>query len=108
MPLGAHGEQFVGEEEQQFEGVEQQPQDQFEQGNFAEQMSREFEMSLMGELQFFFGLQIKQGLEGIFVHQAKYTRDILKKFEMGDSKPMMTPMSTNTALDADEDGEAVD
>ncbi|WVZ89593.1 hypothetical protein U9M48_035973 [Paspalum notatum var. saurae] len=71
-------------------------------------MSREFEMSLMGELQFFLGLQIKQGPEGTFVHQAKYTRDILKKFEMGDSKPMTTPMSTNTALDADEDGEAVD
>ncbi|WVZ63339.1 hypothetical protein U9M48_012979 [Paspalum notatum var. saurae] len=70
-------------------------------------MSREFEMSLMGELQFFLGLQIKQGPEGTFVHQAKYTRDILKKFEMGDSKPMTTPMSTNTALDADED-EAVD
>ncbi|WVZ70662.1 hypothetical protein U9M48_019306 [Paspalum notatum var. saurae] len=76
--------------------------------SFAEQMSREFEMSLMGELQFFLGLQIKQGPEGTFIHQAKYTRDILKKFEMGDSKPMMTPMSTNTALDADEDGEAVD
>ncbi|WVZ84464.1 hypothetical protein U9M48_031494 [Paspalum notatum var. saurae] len=39
---------------------------------------------------------------------ALYTRDILKKFDMGDSKPMTTPMSTNTALDADEDGEAVD
>ncbi|WVZ80194.1 LOW QUALITY PROTEIN: hypothetical protein U9M48_027689 [Paspalum notatum var. saurae] len=76
--------------------------------SFAEQMSREFEMSLMGELQFFLGLQIKQGPEGTFVHQAKYTRDILKKFDMGDSKPMTTPMSTNTALDADEDGEAVD
>ncbi|WVZ51947.1 LOW QUALITY PROTEIN: hypothetical protein U9M48_003044 [Paspalum notatum var. saurae] len=76
--------------------------------SFAEQMSREFEMSLMGELLFFLGLQIKQGPEGTFVHQAKYTRDILKKFEMGDSKPMTTPMSTNTALDADEDGEAVD
>ncbi|WVZ52133.1 hypothetical protein U9M48_003221 [Paspalum notatum var. saurae] len=71
-------------------------------------MSREFEMSFMGELRFFLGLQIKQDLEGTFVHQAKYTRDILKKFNMGDSKPMTTPMSTNTALDADEYGEAVD
>ncbi|WVZ76571.1 hypothetical protein U9M48_024536 [Paspalum notatum var. saurae] len=71
-------------------------------------MSGEFEMSLMGELQFFLGLQIKQGPEGTFVHQAMYTRDILKKFDIGDSKPMTTPMSTNTALDADEDGEAVD
>ncbi|WVZ61394.1 hypothetical protein U9M48_011277 [Paspalum notatum var. saurae] len=71
-----------------------------------DEMSREFEMSLMGELQFFLGLQIKQGPKGTFVHRAKYTRDILKKFEMGDSKPVTTPMSTNTALDADEDGEA--
>ncbi|WVZ97190.1 hypothetical protein U9M48_042743 [Paspalum notatum var. saurae] len=76
--------------------------------SFAERMSREFEMSLMGDLRFFLGLRIKQGPEGTFVHQAKYTRDILKKFEMGDSKPMTTPMSTNTALDADEDGEVVD
>ncbi|WVZ58470.1 LOW QUALITY PROTEIN: hypothetical protein U9M48_008744 [Paspalum notatum var. saurae] len=76
--------------------------------SFAEQMSREFEMSLMGELKFFLKLQIKQGLEGTFVYQAKYTRDILKKFNMGDSKPMTTLMSTNTTLDADEDGEAVD
>ncbi|WVZ89903.1 hypothetical protein U9M48_036252 [Paspalum notatum var. saurae] len=76
--------------------------------SFAEHMSRKFEMSLMGELQLFLGLQIKQGPEGTFVHQAKYTRDILKKFEMSDSKPMTTPMSTNTALDVDEDGEVVD
>ncbi|WVZ75275.1 hypothetical protein U9M48_023347 [Paspalum notatum var. saurae] len=61
--------------------------------SFAKQMSREFEMSHMGELQFFLGLQIKQGLEGTFVYQAKYTRDILKKFEIGDSNPMTTPMS---------------
>ncbi|WVZ84834.1 hypothetical protein U9M48_031821 [Paspalum notatum var. saurae] len=76
--------------------------------NFVGHMSREFEMSLMGELMFFLGLQIKQGPEGNFVHQAKYTKDILKKFDMSDSKPMTTPMSTNTALDADEHGEAVD
>jgi hypothetical protein len=42
------------------------------------------------------------------VHQAKYTKDILKKFKMDDSKPLSTPMSTTTALDADEDGESVD
>jgi hypothetical protein len=46
----------------------------------AEDMSKEFEMSMMGELQFFLGLQIKQAKEGTFVHQAKYTKDILKKF----------------------------
>ncbi|WVZ94231.1 hypothetical protein U9M48_040147 [Paspalum notatum var. saurae] len=67
--------------------------------SFAEQISKKFEMSLMGELQFFLGLQIMQGPEGTFVHQAKYTKDILKKFDMGDSKHMTTPMSTNTTPD---------
>jgi hypothetical protein len=75
---------------------------------FAEDMSKEFEMSVMGELQFFLGLQIKQAKEGTFVHQAKYTKDILKKFKMDDSKPLSTSMSKTTALDMDEDGEPVD
>jgi hypothetical protein len=65
-------------------------------------------MSMMGELQFFLGLQIKQAKEGTFVHQAKYAKDILKKFKMHDSKPRSTLMSTATALDADEYTEPVD
>jgi hypothetical protein len=75
---------------------------------FAEDMSREFEMSMMGELHFFLGLQIKQSKERTFVHQAKYTKDIVRKFKMEDSKAMATPMSTTTTLDADEEGEYVD
>jgi hypothetical protein len=75
---------------------------------FAEDMSRDFEMSMMGELQFFLGLQIKQSKEGTFVHQAKYTKDIVRKFKMEDSKAMATPMSTTIALDADEEGEHMD
>jgi hypothetical protein len=63
---------------------------------------------MMAELQFFLGLKIKQAKEGTFVHQAKYTKDILKKFKMDDSKPLSTPMSTTTMLDADEEGEPVD
>jgi hypothetical protein len=75
---------------------------------YAEDMSKEFEMSMMGELQFFLMLLIKQAKEGTFVHQAKYMKDILKKFKMDDSKPMSTLMSTTAALDADEDGEPMD
>jgi hypothetical protein len=74
----------------------------------AEDMSREFEMSMMGELQFFLGLQIKQSKEGTFLHQAKYTKDIVRKFKMEDSEAMTTPMSMTTALDAGEEGEHVD
>jgi hypothetical protein len=55
---------------------------------------------MMGELQFFLGLQIKQAKEGTFVHQAKYTKDILKKFNMNDSKPLSTPMSMTRTMDA--------
>jgi hypothetical protein len=75
---------------------------------FVEDVSMEFEMSMMGELQVFLGLQIKQSKEGTFVHQAKYTKDIVRKFKMEDSKAMVTPMSTTAALDADEEGEHVD
>jgi hypothetical protein len=75
---------------------------------FGEDMSKEFDMTMMGELQFFLGLQIKQSKEGTFMHQAKYTKDIVRKFKMEDSKAMATPMSTTTTLDADEEGEHVD
>ena len=55
---------------------------------FAEQMSSEFEMSMMGELQYFLGLQIKQMKEGTFIHQAKYTKDLIRKYNFGgDLKP---------------------
>jgi hypothetical protein len=74
---------------------------------FVEDISREFEMSMMGELQFFLGLQIMQSKEGTFVHQAKYTKDIAWKFKMEDFKAMATHMSTTTALEADEEGEHV-
>ena len=76
---------------------------------FAEQMSSEFEMSMMGELQYFLGLQIKQMKEGTFLHQVKYTKDLLKKYKFGgDLKPQTTPMSSSGGLDKDEDGVAVD
>jgi hypothetical protein len=74
--------------------------------SFAEDMSKKFEMSMMEELQFFLGLQIKQAKEGTFVHQA--TKDILKKFKMDDSKPLSIPMSMTMTLDVDEDGGPVD
>jgi len=63
---------------------------------------------MMGELTFFLGLQIKQVKEGTFIHQGKYTKDALKKFDMGETKPLSTPMSTVMALDAYEEGEPVD
>ena len=56
-------------------------------------MQREFEMSLMGELNYFLGLQIKQMRDGIFICQAKYSKELIKKFGLEDSKICNTPMA---------------
>jgi hypothetical protein len=71
-------------------------------------MENEFQIFMMGELTFFIGTQVKQMKEGIFIHQAKYTKDLMKKFSMDELKPVSTPMSTAAALDPDENGEAID
>jgi hypothetical protein len=71
-------------------------------------MENEFQMSVMGELTFFLGIQVKQMKQGTFVHQAKYTKDLMKKYHMAELKPVSTLMSTATSLGPDEDGEAVD
>jgi hypothetical protein len=63
---------------------------------------------MMGELTFFLGIQVKQIEKSIFIHQAKYMKDLMKKFNMDELKPMSTPMSTVAALDPDENGEAID
>jgi hypothetical protein len=75
---------------------------------FQEMVESEFQMSMMGELTFFLGIQVKQTKQGIFMHQAKYTKDLMKKFNMFELKPVFTPMSSATSLGPDEDGEAVD
>ncbi|GJX57465.1 retrovirus-related pol polyprotein from transposon TNT 1-94 [Tanacetum coccineum] len=75
---------------------------------FAKIMHDEFEMSMMGELNFFLRLQIKQMEDGIFFNQSKYIKEMLKKFSLEDSKPMKTPMSSDTKLTKDEECESVD
>ena len=75
---------------------------------FAKLMQGEFEMSMMGELTFFLGLQIKQTQEGIFINQAKYVKELLKKFGMESSKEIGTPMNPTCKLDKDEEGKSID
>jgi hypothetical protein len=70
-------------------------------------MESEFQISMMGELTFFLGIQVKQTKQGTFVHQAKYTNDLMK-FNMAELKLVSTPMSSVASLGPDEDGEAVD
>ncbi|KAJ9551957.1 hypothetical protein OSB04_016002 [Centaurea solstitialis] len=75
---------------------------------FSKLMMTRYEMSMMGELNFFLGLQVKQLSAGIFINQAKYIKDILKKYNLENAKIMKTPMSPSCALDSDPDGTAVD
>ena len=56
---------------------------------FSKIMTKKFEMSMMGELTFFLGFQVKQLEEGTFISQTKYTQDILKKFDMANAKPRL-------------------
>ncbi|GKF11810.1 retrovirus-related pol polyprotein from transposon TNT 1-94 [Tanacetum coccineum] len=71
-------------------------------------MHDEFEMSMMGELNFFLGLQIKQMEDNIFYNQSKYIKEMLKKFSLEDSKPMKTLMFSDTKLTKHEECELVD
>jgi hypothetical protein len=76
--------------------------------SFQEMMEKEFQVSMMGELTFFLGIQVKQMKKGTFVHQAKYTKDMMKKFNMAELKHVSTPMSMATSQDLDENGNAID
>src|ERR1700734_2397288 len=71
-------------------------------------MQSEFEMSHMGEFNFFLGLQIKQLKEETFINQSKYTKDLLKHFGMDNTSSKKTLMSTTTSLEKDENGKQVD
>ncbi|GJQ97942.1 putative ribonuclease H-like domain-containing protein [Tanacetum coccineum] len=71
-------------------------------------MHKRFQMSSMGELTFFLGLQVQQKKDGIFISQDKYVADILKKFDFVTMKTVSTPMEPNKALVKDEEAENVD
>jgi hypothetical protein len=71
-------------------------------------MHNEFEISLLGELSFFLGLQIRQSNQGIFISQTKYIREMLKRFIMEDCKPVITPMQTSCRLSKDDDSKSTD
>ncbi|GKA14157.1 putative ribonuclease H-like domain-containing protein [Tanacetum coccineum] len=65
---------------------------------FEKMMHKKFQMSSMGELTFFLGLQVKQKEDGIFINQDKYVTEILKKFSFSDVKTSSTPMETHKPL----------
>jgi hypothetical protein len=75
---------------------------------FSRVMTNRFEMSMMGELKYFLGFQVKQLNEGTFLCQTKYTQDMLKKFGMEKAKHAKTPMASSGHLDLTEEGKSVD
>ncbi|GJS49878.1 putative ribonuclease H-like domain-containing protein [Tanacetum coccineum] len=75
---------------------------------FKSLMHKKFQMSSIGELTFFLGLQVKKKDDGIFISQDKYVDDILKKFDFSSVKTGGTLLETNKALIKDEEAEDVD
>eukprot|EP00253_Pinus_taeda_P003669 PITA_03669 len=75
--------------------------------NFALVMQKEFEMSFLGELTYFLGLQIQQNKGGIFLSQTKYLKQILKKYRMEDLKPVCTPIVTGCSFCANHESAVV-
>jgi len=71
-------------------------------------MQDEFEMSMMGKLKFFLGIQINQCKYGVYVHQTKYTKELLKKFKLEDCKVMNTPVHPTCILSKEDTGSKVD
>ncbi|GKD14205.1 putative ribonuclease H-like domain-containing protein [Tanacetum coccineum] len=75
---------------------------------FEKLMHDKFQMSTMGELYLFLGLQVKCKSDGIFISQDKYVVEILKKFDLASIKTTNTPMETNKPLTKDEEAKNVD
>ena len=75
---------------------------------FANLMKSEFEMSMVGELNFFLGLQVKQLTDGMFISQTKYAKELIKRFGLDSAKHMNTPMSTTLKLSRESSGKSVD
>ena len=71
-------------------------------------MQDEFEMSMMGELKFFLGIQINQCKDEVYVHQTKYTKELLKNFKLEDCKVMNNPMHPTCTLSKEDTGTKVD
>lgn len=75
---------------------------------FKKAMMQEYEMTDLGLMRYFLGMQVKQRPGQIFISQEKYADDLLKKFNMQDCKPLATPMAMNEKLSKDDGQNKVD
>ena len=71
---------------------------------FSEKMKKEIEMSVVGELNYFLGLQVKQRKDEIFISQEKYAKNLVKKFDLDSKKHASTPMSSLARLSSNPSG----
>lgn len=76
--------------------------------SFKEAMMKEYEMTDLGLMKYFLGIQVKQSKGEIFITQEKYVSDMLKKFRMENSNPAPTPMALNEKLQLDDGAEKSD
>ena len=75
---------------------------------FSEEMKKEFKMSMVGKLNYFLGLQVKQWKDGIFISQKKHTKNLVKRFGLDSKKHTSTPMSSLIKLSLDATSVEVD
>jgi len=75
---------------------------------FKDIMTKEFEMTNIELMKYFFGLEVKQGEKGIFVSQERYAEGILNKFKMTNCNSVLTPMEPGTKLSKFDRGDRVD
>ncbi|CAM8905663.1 unnamed protein product [Rhodiola kirilowii] len=75
---------------------------------FVAQMQSEFQMSIVGEMNYFLGLQVVQSKEGIFLTQAKYARNLVKKFGLDKATHKRTPAATHVKITKDNAGDSID
>ena len=81
---------------------------QLEVQNFMEEMKNQFEMSGLGEMNYFLGLEVYQSKDGIFFNQEKYAHEVLKKYRMGNCKSAPTPLVQNMKLSKEDGAEKID
>ncbi|XP_052287365.1 uncharacterized mitochondrial protein AtMg00810-like [Citrus sinensis] len=75
---------------------------------FKRVMIKEFEMTGIGLMAYYLGIEVKQKEEGIFISQESYAKEILKKFKMNDCKPISTPVECGVKLSKHDEGEGID
>ncbi|KAK2446248.1 putative mitochondrial protein [Trifolium repens] len=75
---------------------------------FKKEMTKEFEMTDIGLMSYYLGIEVKQEDQGILITQEGYAKEVLKKFKMDDANPVSTPMECGIKLSKHDEGERVD